>query len=1050
MSYSYLVRMAFAVLTVTVLSTSPGFASETSGDEPPPSKSALTPGFVELRFTGGDSDEVILRPEKDVLSRATKFTSGKAARIEGIIKAVVAGPTAEEKARGIASAIPENSTLDRLEIRDDRAIELYFTLAPGYLGTSKYDGRLVRQMAEQFESALIGEGVRDFNTRIKDPATGEYRRPLSYLEGPALTNSGVIEYSEDHPEGIQVPASPKGAPTKLAASVPSNPGPVSGALSGKTVIFNQAHGWLDDDSPSGWRVQRGKLFDSLEDYSCIEFLNLFAVPMMQNAGAKVQAVREMDLQQNMAVVDNADSSPDYVETGGALWVTSAVDRGYVHQASYSGRTDDPWANTDPTRRAAVVASATPTATAAFTPTIPAAGYYNVYVSYSAGTDRYTATHYTVYHTGGSTDFYINQKIDGGSWRLLGNFYFNAGQNSSNGKVVVSNDNSGGGTGTYAIADAVRFGGGMGDVARGTHGVSGKPRWQEEAMNMIQYNGMLESGSPIYQSAGSDDEQLGWTNRCRYGYWEMNRDSESPNAVLVGLHTNAFDGGCSASLDNSGTAKGTTTYRDVDADAKTETVDLTTACHNAVIDAIQSLYLASWTDRGIIGSNSYGECSQNNLNGGSGVVGPTSYGIPGFFFEALFADNTADCNPWKDAKFRYIFARAIQQGVITYFGGTTFPPEPPIRIRVKNNGSGNARLDWAAGPVRTVSLPYGSAATSYVVYKSTNGFGFDNGTDVGNVLNYTLSVPANTTTYFRIAAKNSAGVSIPTSVIAVRIPSGAGSTPILIVDGYTRNDRFLPPLISSSGIGGCSGSNPNTTRRIDPRLYQRGNYIVQHAEAIANYGSGFDSCSAEAVEASLMTLTNYHTIDWIGGQESEADTGDTVDNTSVNTNSRAAIQTFLEAGKNLFVSSSEMAWDLGRSAASTAKKDFIHNYGKVNYSSDDSGTYNAVGLAALIFSNLTSAFSFDDGTGSTYDVRFPDVLTVNGSTACMNYSGGIGGVAATQYSGTFGSSLIPGKVVYMGFPFETITNQSTRNTLMADVLGYFVTPVPVSVSHFRLE
>jgi hypothetical protein len=67
------------------------------------------------------------------------------------------------------------------------------------------------------------------------------------------------------------------------------------------------------------------------------------------------------------------------------------------------------------------------------------------------------------------------------------------------------------------------------------------------------------------------------------------------------------------------------------------------------------------------------------------------------------------------------------------------------------------------------------------------------------------------------------------------------------------------------------------------------------------------------------------------------------------------------------------------------------------------------------------------------VDYPDVLTpTNGSIKAISYSGGTGGAAAVQYDGSLGG----GKLVYWGFPFETITNSAVRDAYMSDVLRFF--------------
>jgi hypothetical protein len=72
------------------------------------------------------------------------------------------------------------------------------------------------------------------------------------------------------------------------------------------------------------------------------------------------------------------------------------------------------------------------------------------------------------------------------------------------------------------------------------------------------------------------------------------------------------------------------------------------------------------------------------------------------------------------------------------------------------------------------------------------------------------------------------------------------------------------------------------------------------------------------------------------------------------------------------------------------------------------------------------------------VQAPDRLTPvgSGTIAALNYVGGLGGPAAVQYDGSAGS----GRLVYFGFPFETITSANLRGDYMADILRFFSKPV----------
>ncbi len=84
-----------------------------------------------------------------------------------------------------------------------------------------------------------------------------------------------------------------------------------------------------------------------------------------------------------------------------------------------------------------------------------------YVSYQTLPGSVSDAKYLVFHNGGVTEFKVNQQIGGGTWVYLGTFTFDKGRNDY-GMVVLSNESKEKGV---VCADAVRFGGGIGNIAR---------------------------------------------------------------------------------------------------------------------------------------------------------------------------------------------------------------------------------------------------------------------------------------------------------------------------------------------------------------------------------------------------------------------------------------------------------------------------------------------------------------------------------------------------------------------------------------------------------
>ena len=119
----------------------------------------------------------------------------------------------------------------------------------------------------------------------------------------------------------------------------------------------------------------------------------------------------------------------------------------------------------------------------YQPVIPETGRYAVYVSYATLANSADDVVYTVWHKGQATQFHVNQTMGGGTWVYLGTFDFDKGCNEFN-RVEVSNASRQKG---FVTTDAVRFGGGMGNIERGGY-VSNMPRALEGARYYAQWAG----------------------------------------------------------------------------------------------------------------------------------------------------------------------------------------------------------------------------------------------------------------------------------------------------------------------------------------------------------------------------------------------------------------------------------------------------------------------------------------------------------------------------------------------------------------------------------
>ncbi len=198
--------------------------------------------------------------------------------------------------------------------------------------------------------------------------------------------------------------------------------------------------------------------------------------------------------------------------------------------------------------------------------------------------------------------------------------------------------------------------------------------------------------------------------------------------------------------------------------------------------------------------------------------------------------------------------------------------------------------------------------------------------------------------------------------------------------------------------------------------------------VYNYGKALDASkisfeSIRSKQLKLVLLPKYLAIYRICGDQSTVDS-------SITKTEQDSLKTYLEQGGCLFISGSEIGWDLSYKG-STTDKAFYNNYLKAVYVADDAGVETVVGTAGSVCANQNFQY------GQTYAINYPDeISTYGGSSVALRYTNDK--IAGIQYTGTFGTSVVAGKVIYIAFPLETTANDTAFNTIinrsMADFLG----------------
>jgi hypothetical protein len=314
---------------------------------------------------------------------------------------------------------------------------------------------------------------------------------------------------------------------------------------------------------------------------------------------------------------------------------------------------------------------------------------------------------------------------------------------------------------------------------------------------------------------------------------------------------------------------------------------------------------------------------------------------------------------------------------------------PSIVRVQANSASSALIEWQ-----------GAATTGFRVYQSTDASNWSQVASEGTLGPLAQSITVSglaedTTYYFTVRCVNGTAPTDASCIFPVRLSSTGRKA--LIVNGF---DRWINKTES--------GGKPHT-------------FLPRYAEALAGANYAFDTVDNLRVLDQSVALGSYSSVWWMLGDESTADE-------ALSYQEELRLQDYLSAGGKLFITGAELLWDIGHSAGPINDAAFMTNYLKASYSADGSSGngYAFSGVASTPFSALSGAF--DNGSGGTFNVLYPDELTpTGGSIPVLRYSSGA--VAATFCSGTFGTGTSSGAVFVSGIPFETITSAAARQSLV---------------------
>ena len=848
-----------------------------------------------------------------------------------------------------------------------------------------------------------------------------------------------------------------GRPLVTRLSAPETPGR---GLSGRHIALWQSHGRYFDQTENRWKWQRSALWQTCEDLYTQSYVLPYLVPMLENAGACMLLPRERDVQKYEVLADN-DNAGQYAEEG--AWESGGAGFAHLRQVYHTG--ENPFRD-GTTRRVRTVTGGA-TGRAVWQADIPERGEYAVYVSYESTPESADDAHYTVRHLGGETSFAVNQTMGGGTWIYLGRFPFAAGRQEV---VTLSNRSRTGGR--IVSADAVKIGGGYGNVARTScdslrlpgaeHAgeTSGYPRFCEGARYWLQWAGFPEE---VYTPKNNTDDykddymsRAHWVNALMGGS-ERLPDSAGlriPVDMALAFHSDAGvrdgDGiigtlGIFFTRENKGKFQGgADRYR---------SRDLTDLVQTQIVEDIRRTCEPAWSRRGMW-NRAYYEARVP--------------GVPTMLLELLSHQNFADMRLGHDPRFKFLVSRAIYKGILQYISSQyglpyVVQPLPVEALSTHFAGEGKVAVSWS--PVID-SLEVTAAPTGYVVYTRIDDGGFDNGRYTDKPYLLSEQEPGRIYSY-KVTAVNEGGESFPSEVVAAcRIPGGKGN--VLVVNGfdrisaplsmrrdslagfYTELDGGVPDKQDISFIGGQQGFDlamagcevdsialgacncDYETEVIGGNTFD---YPYVHGRSIARAGYSFCSASVRAVGDRGVSLEEYSAVDLILGKQRSVTIGRGVAGYAFKTFSpelQDVLRRYMAGDGALFVSGSYVATDLWTGGEATpADRAFAEEVLHYTYDGDQAADRNRVRVVTSHPGFSRDEYRYvNEYRPDRYRVESPDALRPAGAGAfsVMRYveNGRTAGVAS-EAGGTF----------VMGFPFESIESDVQRDRLMRDVLDFLL-------------
>ena len=836
----------------------------------------------------------------------------------------------------------------------------------------------------------------------------------------------------------------------------SRPYFVTAGLQNRHLSLWASHGRYYYADRDVWKWQRPNLFCTNEDLFTQTIVVPYLIPMLQNAGAIVFTPRERDWQRNEIVIDNDDAvkSVYYFEKEASKRWKKCDSLGFANRYRLKDG-ENPFRMG--TVRQAKATKRKKTSQVSYQPRFKEAGKYAVYVSYQSLPKSVSDAKYIVYHKGEATEFSVNQRMGGGTWVYLGTFDFDKGCNEFN-RVVCTNKASRRGVVT---TDAVRFGGGMGNIERGGY-TSGLPRCLEGARYYAQWAGApykVYGGRKGENDYADDINTRSLTNWLGGGsvYMPAKNGKHVPIELSLALHSDAG----------------------YNKDGKS-TVGALAICTTDYNDGILNSGISRFT------SKDFARALRDNLvtdltaqfgEFGKRYLWDRNYSetrlpeVPSAILEMLSHQNFPDMRIAQDPLGKFYIARSIYKTILRFVNsnhGTRYVVQPlaPQNFCITQN-QGVALLSWTAQLDKTEPS---ARPTSYIIYKAEGQGGFDNGTIV-NTTRCQMQLEPGKLYHFKVAAVNAGGESFTTETLSV-LYNPAASKSVLIVNNFHRLaspqvvddeekqgfDLNQDPGVSYGLTAGWSGKQQvfDRSRMGNETSFGLGfsgnemigkfvagndfNYVQAHATSIAASGKyNISSCSSEVITSGRVQMKNYQAVDLINGLERH----DGYTHTFFKSFTPAlqnSIRQYASQGGRILISGSYTGSDM----QTEEEQAFLSDILKLSYEPTGSTAItrdinpedstvterDSIVYTSPNVKGLGLQFSYyNELNAQHYAATHPEILKPVGNYAFTAMQYDTGTSAAVAYKSTTYRSFV------MGFPLECIIDERTRTSVLLGILKF---------------